>query len=153
MVQHFLLERIKLDLTIDEHTKERVLGQLQSSFRPEFLNRIDDIILFKPLSLSDIKGIVTKLAGELQTRLNMQHIYLVMTEEAKKFIANAAYDPVYGARPLKRYLQSRIETNLAKEIIAGNVHPYDTITVDVSRWEFENRGNKSGRDLTMFRKL
>ena len=128
----FLLERNQTDLTIDEHTKERVLGQLQSSFRPEFLNRIDDIILFKPLSLSDIKGIVTKLAGELQTRLNMQHIYLVMTEEAKKFIANAAYDPVYGARPLKRYLQSRIETNLAKEIIAGSVHPYDTITVDVA---------------------
>ena len=84
------------------------------------------------MSLENIKGIVSKLAIELQKRLNMQHIQLEISEEAKKFIANAAYDPVYGARPLKRYLQSQVETRLAKEIIAGHVLPYDTVVVEVA---------------------
>ncbi|CAM4059163.1 ATP-dependent chaperone ClpB [Lederbergia lenta] len=125
-----LLEREKEEEMIDEQTKELVLGQLRASFRPEFLNRIDDIILFKPLSLANITGIVSKLAEELQERLSSQYIQLEMTDNALQFVADAAYDPVYGARPLKRYLQSRVETALAKEIIAGNVHPYNTVIVD-----------------------
>ncbi|HEY4553003.1 MAG TPA: ATP-dependent chaperone ClpB [Bacillaceae bacterium] len=131
----FLLERETAAESIDEKTKDLVLGQLRASFRPEFLNRIDDIILFKPLSLENIKGIVSKLADELQERLQSQHISLRITDSAKAFVADAAYDPVYGARPLKRYLQSKIETNLAKEIIAGNVHPYDTIVIDAAGGE------------------
>ncbi|MCJ7840372.1 ATP-dependent chaperone ClpB [Lederbergia sp. NSJ-179] len=126
-----LLEREETQEEIDEKTKELVLGQLRASFRPEFLNRIDDIILFKPLSLHDIVGIVEKLTNELQARLNEQNIQLKMTDEAKRFIARAAYDPIYGARPLKRYLQSQIETKLAKEIIAGHVHPYSALVVDI----------------------
>ncbi|MBS4210647.1 ATP-dependent chaperone ClpB [Bacillus sp. FJAT-50079] len=127
----YLLEREQDEEMIDEKTKELVLGQLRGSFRPEFLNRVDDIILFKPLSLANIAGIVSKLAGELQARLNEQYIQLEITKKAKEFIAEAAYDPVYGARPLKRFLQSKIETLVAKEIIAGHVHPYDTIVVNV----------------------
>ncbi|MFD1706944.1 ATP-dependent chaperone ClpB [Siminovitchia sediminis] len=125
----FLLEREQNEDQIDEETKDAVLGQLRSSFRPEFLNRIDDIILFKPLSMENIKGIVSKLAKELQARLQDQHIQLEMTEAAREYIAREAYDPVYGARPLKRYLQSNIETRLAKEIISGHVHPFDTVVV------------------------
>ncbi|VEF48704.1 ATP-dependent chaperone ClpB [Bacillus freudenreichii] len=126
----FLLEREQNEDNIDEQTKELVLGQLRASFRPEFLNRVDDIILFKPLSMENIKGIVSKLARELQERLQDQHIQLEMTDAAKEFTAQQAYDPVYGARPLKRYLQSKVETGLAKEIISGNVHPFDTVVVD-----------------------
>ncbi|MBS4204090.1 ATP-dependent chaperone ClpB [Lederbergia citrea] len=134
---NFLLDREQDEDAVDENTKELVLGQLRASFRPEFLNRVDDIILFKPLSLENIKGIVAKLAEELQTRLREQHIQLEITEEGKKFVADAAYDPVYGARPLKRYLQSHIETKLAKEIIAGHVHPYDTVLVDAEDGELK----------------
>ncbi|RST75217.1 ATP-dependent chaperone ClpB [Siminovitchia acidinfaciens] len=129
----FLLEREQNEDHIDEQTKELVLGQLRASFRPEFLNRVDDIILFKPLSMENIKGIVSKLARELQERLQDQHIQLEMTDAAKEFTAQQAYDPVYGARPLKRYLQSKVETGLAKEIISGNVHPFDTVVVDLQR--------------------
>jgi ATP-dependent Clp protease ATP-binding subunit ClpB len=126
-----LLEREQNEDHIDERTKERVLAQLRASFRPEFLNRIDDIILFKPLSMENIKGIVDKLAGELEGRLKHQHIQLEITGEAKEFIAREAFDPIYGARPLKRYLQGHVETEIAKEIIAGHVHPFDSIVVDV----------------------
>ena len=84
----YLLEREQDEDTIDEQTKELVLGQLRSSFRPEFLNRIDDIILFKPLTLEDMKGIVSKLAGELQSRLSEQHIELEMSEEPKNLLLN-----------------------------------------------------------------
>src|SRR5690606_9711248 len=101
----YLLEAQREDDSLDENTKDLVLGQLRASFRPEFLNRVDDIIIFKPLSLENIKGIVTKLAKELQHRLSEQNLSLEISEAAKEYIANAAYDPVYGARPLKRYLQ------------------------------------------------
>ncbi|MBS4198672.1 ATP-dependent chaperone ClpB [Bacillus sp. FJAT-49732] len=127
----FLLEREKNEENIDEKTKDLVMSQLRGAFKPEFLNRVDDIILFKPLTLENIKGIVGKLAEELQLRLREQSIQLVISDQAKEFVAQAAFDPVYGARPLKRYLQSQIETRLAKEIIAGHVRPYDSIIIDV----------------------
>ncbi len=138
----FLLEREQNEDQVDEETKELVLGQLRSSFRPEFLNRVDDIILFKPLSMSNIKGIVSKLVVELQERLRDQHIQLEMTEAAKEFTAREAYDPIYGARPLKRYLQSKIETRLAKEIISGNVHPFDKVVIDLQEDELNIRVDK-----------
>ncbi|MBW8350405.1 ATP-dependent chaperone ClpB [Bacillus sp. IITD106] len=131
----FLLEREKNEEHIDEQTKDLVMAQLRAAFKPEFLNRVDDIILFKPLTLENIKGIVGKLAEELQIRLREQSIQLKISEMAKEFVAHAAYDPVYGARPLKRYLQSQIETKLAKEIIAGHVRPYDSIVIDVENEE------------------
>ncbi|MBB2479757.1 ATP-dependent chaperone ClpB [Bacillus sp. APMAM] len=128
----FLLERENNENEIDEGTKEKVLKQLRASFRPEFLNRIDDIILFKPLNMKDIKGIVSKLVDELQKRLSDQYINLEMTDEAKGWIATSAYDPVYGARPLKRFIQQQIETKLAREIIAGHVHPHNTIEIGLN---------------------
>lgn len=135
----FLLERQGDGEQIDDDTKDLVMGQLRSSFRPEFLNRVDDIILFKPLTLENIKGIVEKLAEELESRLQDQHIQLEVTEEAKGFIAKEAYDPIYGARPLKRYLQSTIETAVAKEIIAGHVRPFDTVAVVLDNGQLDIR--------------
>ncbi|MCA1059507.1 ATP-dependent chaperone ClpB [Rossellomorea aquimaris] len=125
-----LLERNKGEDEIDNETKDLVMGQLRSYFRPEFLNRVDDIVLFKPLSIGNIKGIIDKLIEELQHRVEDQHITLSLTDRAKEFIAESAYDPVYGARPLKRYLQREIETRLARELIAGHIRTGQTITID-----------------------
>lgn len=127
----FLLERENGDEEITEATKELVLGQLRKSFRPEFLNRIDDIVMFKPLSMQHMKGIVAKFMKELELRLQEQHIQLQLSEEAQQFIADAAYDPVYGARPLKRYIQRQIETKIAKDIIKGDVKPHQHAKLNV----------------------
>ncbi|KWZ84824.1 ATP-dependent chaperone ClpB [Heyndrickxia coagulans] len=116
---------------ISEETKNAVMAQLRASFRPEFLNRVDDIILFKPLTLENMMGIVDKMMHELAARLAEQSVGLQLSDEAKKWIAESAYDPVYGARPLKRFIQHQIETRLAKEIIAGKVKPHQTVTLDV----------------------
>ncbi|WP_018665218.1 ATP-dependent chaperone ClpB [Heyndrickxia acidiproducens] len=117
---------------IDENTKNLVFQQLRASFRPEFLNRIDDIILFKPLSMEDMKGIVEKLMKELAARLSEQSIRLTLTDEAKQWIARSAYDPVYGARPLKRFIQHQVETRLAKAIIAGEIGPNQTVRLEIA---------------------
>ncbi|MGM0846846.1 MAG: ATP-dependent chaperone ClpB [Bacillota bacterium] len=129
----FLLDRQEGSEDIDEKTKDLVLGNLRSSFRPEFLNRVDDIVLFKPLSITNIKGIVEKSVKELQNRLHEQNIAMKITDSAKEFIAKGAYDPVYGARPLKRYIQKHIETKLAREIIAGNFKADDEVLIDIKR--------------------
>ncbi|MED4876677.1 AAA family ATPase, partial [Anoxybacillus geothermalis] len=118
------------DGDIDEQTRSQVFDQLRAHFRPEFLNRIDDIVLFKPLSMNEVKGIIEKFARELSARLADRHIELVLTEAAKQYIAEAGFDPVYGARPLKRFMQKQIETPLAKELIAGRVREYGTVMVD-----------------------
>jgi ATP-dependent Clp protease ATP-binding subunit ClpB len=125
-----LLERDKGEEEIDDDTKELVMMQLKSSFRPEFLNRVDDIILFKPLSIGNVKAIIEKLLIELRSRVEDQHISISMTEKAKEFIAKYAYDPVYGARPLKRYLQKEVETKLARELIAGNIGSDNEVVID-----------------------
>jgi ATP-dependent Clp protease ATP-binding subunit ClpB len=138
----FLLDRDNDEHDIDEGTKEKVLQQLRAYFRPEFLNRIDDIILFKPLSMQDIKGIVTKLMEDLQKRLNDQYIDLEVTEEAKEWIATSAYDPIYGARPLKRFIQHQIETILARELIAGKIHPHDTVLIGLDHNEINLKVKK-----------
>jgi ATP-dependent Clp protease ATP-binding subunit ClpB len=127
---HLLLEGVTEDGEIKEETREQVLQQLRAHFRPEFLNRIDDIVLFKPLTMNEVKGIVTKFANELAKRLSDRHISLSLTEKAKEYIAESGFDPVYGARPLKRFMQKQIETPLAKEIIAGRVKDYSTVVVD-----------------------
>lgn len=127
---HLLLEGVTEDGEIKEETREQVLQQLRAHFRPEFLNRIDDIVLFKPLTMNEIKGIVTKFANELAKRLSDRHISLSLTEKAKEYIAESGFDPVYGARPLKRFMQKQIETPLAKEIVAGRVKDYSTVVVD-----------------------
>lgn len=127
---HLLLEGVTEDGKIKEETHEQVLQQLRAHFRPEFLNRIDDIVLFKPLTMNEIKGIVAKFARELAQRLSDRHISLSLTEKAKEYIAESGFDPVYGARPLRRFMQKQIETPLAKEIVAGRVKDYSTVVVD-----------------------
>ncbi|WP_143415970.1 ATP-dependent chaperone ClpB [Geobacillus sp. E263] len=127
---HLLLEGVTENGEIKEETRKQVLQQLRAHFRPEFLNRIDDIVLFKPLTMNEIKGIVTKFANELAKRLSDRHISLSLTDKAKEYIAESGFDPVYGARPLKRFMQKQIETPLAKEIVAGRVKDYSTVVVD-----------------------
>ena len=115
---HHLLEGGSDGISSD--TKSKVMTELRGHFRPEFLNRVDDTILFKQLSIGEITGIVNLLAQELKERLKLQDIDLSLTDEAIKFIAEKGYEPAYGARPLKRYLQRELETLIARKIIAGD---------------------------------
>nr|WP_263328348.1 ATP-dependent chaperone ClpB [Neobacillus sp. Marseille-Q6967] len=132
---NFLLGRNENEIEISDDTRDKVLGQLRMHFRPEFLNRIDETILFKPLSLTEIKEIVVKMMKELQARLKDQHITVTVTDDAKAFIAKNGFDPIYGARPLKRFIQRNIETKLARAIIAGNVHDRSTVNIKVENGE------------------
>jgi ATP-dependent Clp protease ATP-binding subunit ClpB len=122
---------------IDEQTRNLVLNQLRAHFRPEFLNRVDETILFKPLTVVEIKDIVVKLMKELQQRLKEQQIEISLSEEAKEFIAVNGFDPIYGARPLKRYIQRNLETKLAREIIAGNIQDHSKVNVTVENGELK----------------
>ena len=126
---HLLLERVEEENLIDEETRSKVMGQLRNHFRPEFLNRVDEIILFKPLLLQEIKGIVDKLINELQGRLSDQQIDLVINDDAKEYIAENGFDPVYGARPLKRYIQKNVETKLARAMIAGKIKEQSKVEI------------------------
>jgi len=132
-----LLERVKEDNYIIEETRSKVLFQLRSHFRPEFLNRVDEIILFEPLTLNEIKAIVAKLIKELQGRLSEQHIELLMDEAALEFMAESGFDPVYGARPLKRYIQRNVETKLARKIIGGQIKDFSVVHLTLENGEIE----------------
>lgn len=131
----FLLDRTANEQEITTAARDKVMGQLRAHFRPEFLNRIDETILFKPLSLAEIKGIVVKMLKELENRLKEQQIHISIAEDAKEFIAENGFDPIYGARPLKRYIQRSIETKLAREIIAGKVFDGSTVTITTENGE------------------
>ena len=124
-----LIDNIKADGTIDRETKEQVEGQLKNYFRPEFLNRIDDIVVFSPLTESQIVKIIELSVKGLERRLSERDIKLQLTPEGKKFIARESYDPNYGARPVKRYLQKNIETALAARLIKGEIADGDTVEV------------------------
>ncbi|WOD62551.1 ATP-dependent chaperone ClpB [Niallia taxi] len=126
---HLLLESKEAD-SIPEAIKAGVMDQLKGHFRPEFLNRIDEIILFKPLSLTEIKEIVLKLISQLQSRLSDQQIDISMTDRAKEYIAVNGFDPVFGARPLRRFLQRTVETVLARELIAEKITANDHVEID-----------------------
>lgn len=126
----FLMEGITPDGTIRESARDAVMAELRTHFRPEFLNRVDDIVLFKPLRLEEIKSIVKLLLERLKARLAERRIELSITPAALDLIARSGYDPVYGARPLKRFLQRELETRLARELIAGEVPDGSSITVD-----------------------
>ena len=131
----FLLDRSENEIEISETAREKVMSQLRAHFRPEFLNRVDETILFKPLSLAEIKKIVVKMLKELENRLKEQQIHISIGEDAKEFIAVNGFDPNYGARPLKRYIQRNIETKLAREIIAGKVYDGSTIEITTNNGE------------------
>ena len=115
-----LLEGVTGD-TIPENVREGVMTEVRRAFRPEFLNRIDETILFKPLTLEEITSIVDLLLAELNRRLADRRVTVVLDAEAKAWAAERGYDPVFGARPLKRFLQRRIETQLARALISGDV--------------------------------
>jgi ATP-dependent Clp protease ATP-binding subunit ClpB len=132
----FLLDGLTSEGEITEKAREQVMTQLRQHFRPEFLNRVDDTILFKPLTVHEVKGIIDKLLLQLEKRLSDRHISLTLTEEAKNYIAASGFDPVYGARPLKRFIQKYIETKIARELIAGQIEDYSQVTVDVKDDEF-----------------
>ncbi len=126
----YLLEGVTGE-TIPESVRESVLAELRQAFRPEFLNRLDDTILFKPLSLEHIEQIVGLLLQDVNRRLAEREITLELTPTARKWVAERGYDPVYGARPLKRFLSREIETKLARQIIGGEVHEGDAVTFDL----------------------
>ena len=129
--RQFLLDGIQ-NGQITADARENVMKLLRSQFRPEFLNRIDEIVFYKPLEKAEIRQIVCLLAKSLESRLQEREITLTLTDAAIDKIADAGFDPVYGARPLKRYMQSHLETMLAKAIIAGDVLPGQNVTVDVN---------------------
>lgn len=127
-----LLEGIRDDGTIEESAQNEVMNELRMHFRPEFLNRLDEIIMFRPLTRDNIFGIVDLIVDDLNRRLKEREISIRITDEAKKYITDQAYDPSYGARPLKRFIQKNVETMSAKLILEDKVKPKDVITFDVS---------------------
>ena len=128
----YLLEGIKDDGTIDSKCQEMAMNDLRAHFRPEFLNRLDEIIMFRPLTKENIRAIIDLLAADVNRRLVEKELRIELTEKAKDLIVEGGYDPMYGARPLKRYLQKNVETLAARLILAGNVGRGDTILIDAA---------------------
>lgn len=127
---NYLLDGVQEDGTIREEVRQKVMEELRASFRPEFLNRLDETILFKPLTQENITGIISILMKDLNRRLEDKELSVELTPRAMEFIAREAYEPSFGARPLKRYLQKNVETLLARKILEGQVHTGETITID-----------------------
>ena len=132
----YLLDGIDEKGEIKPEAQEQVMNDLRGHFRPEFLNRLDEIIMFKPLTKENIGGIVDLMVKELSDRLADQELSLELTDVARTQVIENGYDPVYGARPLKRYLQNYVETLAAKKILSGDVHQGDTLVLDVKDGEF-----------------
>ena len=132
----YLLDGIDENGEIKPEAQSQVMDDLRGHFRPEFLNRLDEIIMFKPLTKSNIGKIVDLMVGELDKRLADQELSLELTDAAKDQVIENGYDPVYGARPLKRYLQKYVETLAARKILSGDVHAGDTLVLDVQNGEF-----------------
>ena len=131
----YLLDGIEENGEIKQEARDLVDRDLRGHFRPEFLNRLDEIIMFKPLTKDNIGGIVDLLLEDLNRRLKNQELSLTLTKAAKDYIIEGGYDPVYGARPLKRYVQKYVETLTAKLILAGNIRANDRIVIDVENGE------------------
>jgi ATP-dependent Clp protease ATP-binding subunit ClpB len=126
----YLLESSGQEGEIPDDVRERVFGDLRGHFRPEFLNRIDEIVLFKPLTLAEIEQIVDLQLADLTRRLADRGITIQTTEAAREHIAREGYDPVYGARPLKRFIQREVETRLARALITGDLPAHATVVLD-----------------------
>lgn len=138
---NYLIDRIRQDGTIDADVKQKVQDETKKYFRPEFLNRIDEIVVFSPLTEDQIVKIIDLGMKDIEHRLEERNIKLSLTEAAKKFIADESYDPAYGARPVKRFLQRSVETELAGEIIRGTVKDGDSVIIDSdgSKLSFQTR--------------
>ncbi len=135
----YLLGGVKDDGTIDDNARSQVQALLRRSFRPEFLNRLDEIVFYKPLTRSDVTHIIDLLVGKLNDRLAQQQIQVALTARAKETIVSAAYDPEFGARPLRRYLQHTVETMLSRKLLRGDILPGQTVTVDAENGELTLR--------------
>ena len=125
-----ILEGINADGKISDQAKEQVNALLKQQFRPEFLNRLDEIVFYKPLTRDEIGHIVDLQIADLQRRLTDKQLRVELTPAAKTFIVDSGYDPIYGARPLKRFIQSKVETLIAKKILQADVKPRETLLVD-----------------------
>ena len=134
----YLLEGIDENGEIKPEAQEQVMNDLRGHFRPEFLNRLDEIILFKPLTKDNIGGIVDLIGSKNSSNRSgrPRSFLLELTDAARTQVIENGYDPVYGARPLKRYLQNYVETLAAKKILSGDVHAGDTLVLDVKDGEF-----------------
>ena len=130
-----LLEGITADGKISESARKEVMDALRGAFRPEFLNRVDDIVFFKPLTRDEVRQIVRLLLGHLEERLADRQIALHFSDEAVNFIGEAGYDSVYGARPLKRYITHNVETKLARALIAGGIRDHSEVDVGLKDGE------------------
>ncbi len=139
----YILEGIGEDGKISDQAKEQVNALLKQQFRPEFLNRLDEIVFYKPLTRGEIGHIVDLQIADLQRRLSDKQLGVKLTPAAKQFVVDSGYDPVYGARPLKRFIQSRVETLIAKKIIQGDVRPRETLVVDCDGDQLVIRSEKA----------
>jgi ATP-dependent Clp protease ATP-binding subunit ClpB len=128
----YLLDGIDAEGNISEQARNMVMNDLRAHFRPEFLNRLDETILFKPLTKENVTGIIDILMARLNHRLEEKELHVSLSDAAKSFIVDQGYDPVYGARPLKRYLQKHVETMVARMILANQLLPGDEIFIDAS---------------------
>lgn len=128
---NYLLEGIQEDGTISTEVQDFVMGDLKNHFRPEFLNRLDEIIMFKPLTKADVTSIIDLLMADVNKRLEEKELEIELTDAAKAFVVEGGYEPMYGARPLKRYLQKHVETLAAKLILGGKIGRGDKIVIDV----------------------
>ncbi|MDQ6956402.1 MAG: type VI secretion system ATPase TssH, partial [Mariprofundaceae bacterium] len=115
---------------ITQGCREQVMAALRTNFRPEFLNRVDDIVLFKPLSLQEVEKIASLFVKQLQQRLANQQVDLQLSDDAMRYLAQEGYDPVYGARPMKRFIQQVMETPLARLLVSGEASVGSTVKVD-----------------------
>ncbi len=136
---HYLLEGVTAEGEIEEPTRKAVMQELRSSFRPEFLNRVDEVILFKPLRLEEIKQIVGLLAQDLQRRLDDREIKLSLDDAATDYLARKGYDPAYGARPLRRSMQRELETRIGRALVAGEIPDGSSILVTVEGGQLKVR--------------
>jgi len=134
---HFLLEGANDKGEIKDFARDQVMKELRAHFRPEFLNRVDEIIMFKPLTKKEVAKIVDLLLVALQKRLSERDIQLDLDNKAREFIAEAGYDPVYGARPLKRYLQRELETKLARKLLSGEIKDFSEILITLQNKELQ----------------
>ena len=126
----YLLGGINTDGSIDEGARAQVEALLRRAFRPEFLNRLDEIVFYKPLTRDNVTKIIDLQIAKLNERLADQQIACVLTDAAKAAIVEASYDPQYGARPLRRYVQHTVETMLSRKLLRGEILPGQTVTVD-----------------------
>ncbi len=126
----YLMDGIDAGGNISENARQLVTHELQSMFRPEFLNRLDEMVMFKPLTQSEIIRIIELILKKTKEKLSEQNLSLEITDEAKRYIAQESYSPVYGARPVKRFVQKTVETEIARIIMQGNITENSVILVD-----------------------